>query len=350
MFHLPVPFGMGKQENMLDCGALPVKELATLGEQQDWRPRPIYQAHRWFARRFGSAFRGLLVAAQLPASADFWDAYYAGVDYSGKVVLDPFVGGGTSVVEALHLGANVIGVAVDAVARAITRFETRAGDTPDLETSLETLTENVGRQLARYYKTRTADGQIRDVVHYFYVQIVHCGSCNKRIEAHPHYQLAYEAEGDRQWVFCPHCHDVQELDRERKSVRCRQCDCRGAIDDGPAKDGQLTCHHCGHEQRLIDVAERTGSPPTWKLFALEALESDPNGRSVPMSQRRFLAASDYDRRKLAAARRALKARQITTGETPWIPDRQIPAKKRADNRLIDYGYANQHDQAIVKTP
>src|SRR5687768_9229477 len=105
-----VSSGLHRGQTLLDLGRLPVEGLATLGEREGWRPRPIYQAHRWFARRFGSAFRALLVAAQLHESEDFWDAYYKGVDYRNKVVLDPFVGGGTSVVEGLRLGANVIGV------------------------------------------------------------------------------------------------------------------------------------------------------------------------------------------------------------------------------------------------
>src|SRR5207253_2097529 len=152
-----------------------------------------------------------LVAAQLNESEDFWDGYYLGVDYSNKVVLDPFVGGGTSVVEGLRLGANVIGVDVDAVACAITRFETRAGETPDLGPLLEELHEKVGQRLSRYYQTKTPEGLTRDVLHYFYVQVVRCRSCKREVEAHPHFQLAYEAEGERQWVFCPLCHDVQDL-------------------------------------------------------------------------------------------------------------------------------------------
>src|SRR5437016_7482991 len=103
---VPPPSNAAGGPSLLDRGLLPVEELATLGEREGWRPRPIYQVHRWFARRFGSAFRALLVAAQLRESSDFWEGYYDGVDYSDKVVLDPFVGGGTSVVEALRLGAS----------------------------------------------------------------------------------------------------------------------------------------------------------------------------------------------------------------------------------------------------
>src|SRR5579859_3890814 len=84
---------------LLDAGYLPVEELAVLAMREGRRPRPIYQVHRWFARRFGSAFRALLTAAALPTGADFWSAYYNGTDWRGRRVLDPFVGGGTSIVE-----------------------------------------------------------------------------------------------------------------------------------------------------------------------------------------------------------------------------------------------------------
>lgn len=323
---------------LLDRGLLPVEELAGLGEREGWRPRPIYQAHRWFARRFGSAFRSLLVAAQLPPDADFWRAYYAGVDYTGKVVLDPFVGGGTSVVEALRLGADVIGVDVDAVACAITNFESRAGRTPDLQPVLDRLTRDVGRRMARYYRTRTADGRSREVLHFFYVQVVGCGGCGKEVEAHPHFQLAYEAEGTRQWAFCPACHDVQELPRSAKAIRCAHCRIRSAIAEGPAAGGKLVCPHCREEESLIDAARRTGRPPEWRLFALETWEPGDNGRPVPMARRHFHRATAEDRRLLAAAGRALARRRGADGGIRHVPDRPIPTRGRADNRLIDYGY------------
>src|ERR1700741_4679890 len=107
---------------ILDGGQLPVEELAVLARREGRRPVPIYHAHRWFARRFSSAFRAILVACRLPPDADFWKPFYEGLDCSGLPVLDPFVGGGTSVVEAARLGASTIGVDIDPVACAITRF------------------------------------------------------------------------------------------------------------------------------------------------------------------------------------------------------------------------------------
>lgn len=52
-----------------------MEELAVLASREGLRPRPVYGAHRWFARRFNSALRALLTAAALRAGEDFWAAY-----------------------------------------------------------------------------------------------------------------------------------------------------------------------------------------------------------------------------------------------------------------------------------
>src|SRR5437588_10856701 len=86
--------------SILDAGCLPVEHLAALAQREGRRPVPIYHAHRWFARRFSCVFRAILVAMRTPPGQDFMEQFYGGVDYTGLTVLDPFVGGGTSVVEA----------------------------------------------------------------------------------------------------------------------------------------------------------------------------------------------------------------------------------------------------------
>src|ERR1019366_754003 len=89
---------------LLEHGILPYARLVAFAEREGRRPRPIYQAHKWFARRLGSAFRTLLVGAVSKPTIDFWRAYYEEADLRGVTVLDPFVGGGTSVFEAQRLG------------------------------------------------------------------------------------------------------------------------------------------------------------------------------------------------------------------------------------------------------
>ncbi len=325
------------ERTLLDTGQLPIEELATLAQREGRRPRPIYQVHRWFARRFGSAFRALLTAAALSEGADFWSAYYHGTDWSGRTVLDPFVGGGTSILEAMRLGAHVTGIDVDAVACAITRFETHLGTMPDMEPTLEDLKRQVGRRLAPYYRTVTEENEEREVLHYFWVQVVDCSHCGLLFEVHPHYQLAYEAEGALQWVFCPGCHYVQVQLRSEGELYCERCDLRVPIQRGTVRHGLLTCPRCKEQERLIDVSARTNHPPLWRLFALETLEPSES-RVVPMKRRRFRPATAFDQAVLENAQRALQGRKELDGSVPWVPERSIPREGRADNRLLDYGY------------
>lgn len=331
-----------KRASLLDAGELPVEGLALLAEREGRRPVPIYQAHRWFARRFSSAFRAILTAARLAPGDDFWEAFYRGVDYAGRTVLDPFVGGGTSVVEAARLGASTIGVDIDPVACAITRFELAAADAPDIEASLERLQSGVGQHLDRYYQTRSATGEARRVLHAFWVQVVRCRSCRRSIEAHPHYQLAYEAEGEKQWAFCRACHQVHELGRKANSFRCQSCRTTTVIEEGIVDYGELTCPDCQTTERLIDVAARVSAPPQWNLFALETIPLQVPRHRCLMTERVFQAATDHDHERVRAARRALLRRREADGPR-WVPRRVIPTEGRSDDRLLAYGYRHYHD-------
>ena len=326
---------------MLDIGALPVEDLARLGARESWRPRPIYHAHRWFGRRLGTTFRALLAADRLPADADFWSAYYEGVSWAGRTVLDPFVGGGTTLFEAHRLGASVVGADVDPVACAITRFELRAASAPDLTDTFERLRQIVGGPLRRFYRTRTPEGELRDVLHYFWVQTVVCTGCGREVEAHPHYQLGYEAEGPRQWAFCRRCHDVQELDRGATELRCKPCGLPTTIRAGTVDYGRLTCPDCGRTERLIEVGRRTARPPTWRLFATETIEREPDNRGLPMAARRFRPATDFDRELVCSAESELLREVAAAPE--FVPTRTISTEGRSDGRLPAYGYRRYAD-------
>ena len=343
-FHGPATYEPVHQYNegasLLDKGDLPVETLAILALREGKRPRPVYQVHRWFARRFGSAFRAILTAARLQPEEDFWQGYYQSVDWSGQQILDPFVGGGTSIVEALRLGATVTGVDIDAVACAVTRLETRLEALPELWPALTRLKAQVGTRLAPYYQTRLENGETRDVLHYFWVQIVSCRRCGHSFEAHPHYQLGYEAEGTFQWAFCPQCHTIKTLPRTEEVLVCERCNLNTLIHRGSVQYGRVICPHCQERERLIDVAARTQSPPKFRLFALEYLDPvDQTSRAVPMKHRHFQPASDYDHQVLRLVEEALAERTMEDGTLSWIPDRRIPTENRSDHRLLSYGYS-----------
>ena len=180
------------------------------------------------------------------------------------------------------------------------------------------------------------------MLHAFWVQVVRCRSCRQVTEAHPHYKLAYEAEGKRQWAFCRNCHDVHEMHRDEKSFHCRTCRTKNVIEEGVVNYGEFSCPSCATTERLIDVAARVSMPPQWRLFALETVPLEGNSRRCLMTDRTFQAATDDDRERVHAARRALLRRREADG-LRWVPRRAIPTDGRSDDRLLDYGYRNYQD-------
>ena len=92
-----------RKQRLVESDAFPFEFLSSLAERESWRKeihRPIYHIHKWWATRLGSVFRGILLGCLLPEEADLRKAFYEPHDFSGTVVLDPFMGSGTTIGEA----------------------------------------------------------------------------------------------------------------------------------------------------------------------------------------------------------------------------------------------------------
>lgn len=324
--------------SLLEAGSLPIEDLARLAVREGRRPRPIYGAHKWFARRLGVVFRSLLVGATSTPDADFWGAYYGGADLKHFTVLDPFVGGGTSVVEAQRLGASVAAGDVDPIACAVTRFELAAHEMPDLEDALASLMTSVGEVLRQYHRVES-DGRTVPVLHHFWVQRVSCGGCSVDFDVHPNYWLS-RMPGCA-WAFCKWCGCTQEVPDDLTTMRCRACRKRTRLDQGTVDFGCATCPTCGHSAKLIELGRGGTSPPRWFLFAHEVLDEPDGRRAVPMTKRLFVPASDDSHRRyqeaVAALERGLGDRSIC------LAGGRIVGAAQTDSRLQDYGYRDWTD-------
>jgi adenine-specific DNA methylase len=322
---------------ILEAGSLPVRELAGLAVREGRRPKPVYGTHKWFARRLGTAFRGLLIGASLPDGANFWDAFENGVNLAGLTMLDPFVGGGTSVIEAQRLGMTCIGVDVDAVAVSITSFQSRLAELPDLGAALAELRQEIGAVVAPYH--RRPDG--REVLHHFWVQVVPCAACGRDFDAHPNFVLADEVDATHKHVFCGSCGDVHTVPKAWKSFTCKGCGDQTSLPGGRVDYGKASCPHCGREERLIEVGSRTGLPPRFRMFAVETIPAERSSRPVPMRERTFAKADAADLAAYAESEARL-AKLLNDGG-PGLPDRLIPAEGRSDDRPLRYGYRRYTD-------
>jgi DNA modification methylase len=87
-------------------------EMAQLESYNKNLYRPNTYLHKWWARRCGSTFRFILKhLVDKPNQQD----YYTPGGLDGKIILDPMMGGGTTLHEAIRLGANVIGADIDPI-------------------------------------------------------------------------------------------------------------------------------------------------------------------------------------------------------------------------------------------
>jgi hypothetical protein len=73
-----------------------IASLALREKQIQQNYRPIIAVHKWFARRPGTLFRGLMLSEFIDQRLD--ETYFNGHDFAGKVVADPFMGGGTPLI------------------------------------------------------------------------------------------------------------------------------------------------------------------------------------------------------------------------------------------------------------
>jgi len=89
----------------------PIVEISRVAEQESWRKeinRPATHIHKWWATRLGSVFRAITLGALTDEGNCIWSGFYKQHNLCGKVVLDPFMGSGTTLAEALKLGASAI--------------------------------------------------------------------------------------------------------------------------------------------------------------------------------------------------------------------------------------------------
>src|SRR5262249_30778515 len=97
----------------------PSAVFSRIAERESWRKevhRPATSTHKSWAKRLGSAFRGILASAVTDSALNAVEAYDEAIALSGLTVLDPFAGSGTTLVEATKLGARSVALDINPVA------------------------------------------------------------------------------------------------------------------------------------------------------------------------------------------------------------------------------------------
>jgi putative DNA methylase len=169
----------------VDFPLVPINALSALEGNAG---KPIYQMSKWWARRRSCVFRALLLAAAMKAptrkhpdgqpmlgvdgqpiidedSVDraVWDAYYANhqaaENFKHLKVLDPFMGGGTTLVEGSRLGFQVAGVDLNPVAWFIVKNELACTNPAEVKAFFDSVEAEVKPQIQPFYVTDGVGGK-----------------------------------------------------------------------------------------------------------------------------------------------------------------------------------------------
>lgn len=374
-----------------------VNEIAEREAHAKEKYRPIYFIHKWWARRLGSVFRTIVLYSLLDENAKVlkndddkwrpvtkeeldnpWLLYLRDVDLGGKIVLDPMMGGGTTVIEALRLGCKVVAQDLNPVAWFLVKNMVEPVDIGLLKEAFKKLEQAVADELKNYYRTicpqclkkyseknnkddedvikqismeiqtqkpeslyeqyrfKTREGLIEveknifaETMYYFWVKEVPCLNCNNKVPLFRGYMLAQKRNGKGYHVICPDCGNIFDVNDYRKDAKCPRCHRKFNPDkDGNVQRKYYICPKCGQKSIIVEAVQRTGKPIE-RLYAVEYY--------CPIcNQKGYKQADEFDKALFEKAEEEYK--KI---EPEWlgkyIPDTPIPMGYNT-KQMINYGY------------
>lgn len=263
---------------LIETDAFSFEFLSRIGERESWRKevhRPIYHVHKWWAKRLGSVFRGILLGCTLGVDEDLEQEFYRMHEFSGLTVLDPFMGSGTTVGEAHKLGFSALGRDINPVAVNAVRVALGPLDRRRVQEAFDDLSHTTGEQIRSLYRSKDSIDRPCEVLYHFWVMQTNCPACRKTVELFPSYVFAKNAYARRKpqvQIVCPSCGDIFPGLHGKKSVSCPSCDHNFNPESGPARGLKATCPHCTHSFRIIDAVGR--KRPPFRHYAKLVLTKD----------------------------------------------------------------------------
>ncbi|MDR2031051.1 MAG: hypothetical protein LBP86_02050 [Azoarcus sp.] len=269
----------------LEC-EFPLVEISQIAEQESWRKeinRPIYHIHKWWATRLGSVFRGITLGALSAPGTNIWAQFYKTYGLAGKVVLDPFMGSGTTLGEAVKLGAKAVGCDINPVSTFLVRQAFTPASEALLRNVFERLERDVAPEIRHYYQTCDPQtGMLIPVLYYFWVKTVTTpeGEVIPLLSRYVFSQDAYPKKKPRAQIVCPDCWSVQEDRYDATDLHCQHCGHHFNPQEGPAV-GQYVTTKRGQRYRIKELLPKDGTPPAHRMYAMMALRADGSKVYLP---------------------------------------------------------------------
>ena len=197
-----------------------IAEMALREKQIQQNYRPIIGVHKWFARRPGTLFRGLLLAEFGQGRLE--DLYFRSNDFPGLRIADPFMGGGTPLIEANRVGCDVEGFDINPMSAWIVREAIEPLDIAAYERAARALMDALRAEIDQYYRTscpRYGDSDV-PVKSFLWVKVLDCDACGATFDLFPGYLLAENRRHPADVLVCSACGDLNEVDSRKSPGDC----------------------------------------------------------------------------------------------------------------------------------
>lgn len=262
----------------------PSAMVNVIAEQESWRKeinRPTYHLHKWWATRLGSVFRAIIIGALSPEGADVGRAFFEAVQFPGAVVLDPMMGSGTTIGEALKLGCRVVGQDINPVSYIQVRKAIEHCDNSALAAAYARLKHSTAPIIQELYRVTDPDDttQKADTLYAFWVKTVSCPTCSADVRlftTHIFARHAYPKRVPDVHSLCPICGEVNRHHGAHTSIVCRNTHNGTHVynpHDGAVNGAKATCWACHMHFRILDAIAEHGLP-RHELYASLVLTAD----------------------------------------------------------------------------
>jgi putative DNA methylase len=307
-----------------------VAGLALREKQIQQNYRPIIAVHKWFARRPGTLFRALVLSefGKRPVQ----DIFFQSNEFPDKRIADPFMGGGTPLIEANRVGCDVEGFDINPMAAWIVREEIEHLDLKAYAQAATGLLSALREKLQSLYVTDCPLYGDRDVPvkYWLWVKEIDCEACGAPVPLFPGYLLAEDVRHPKNVLVCSACGQLGEVKNPLAPGACKECSTLLTL-NGVARRGRCPCPKCRHENLY---PRPKGGPPRHRLFAIEYF----NPKRKDGHKGRFFKRPDN--KDFARYRQAEQLwSQITQR---FVPDQKILPGDETD-RLHRWGYERYRD-------
>ena len=260
--------------------------------------RPIFSLHKWWARRLGTVFRTILLYSLIDSNTIILDSetdlsdsvtttptehnsldnflnlsspenfrsfftkrllFNQSDGKTPKIILDPFMGGGTTLIEALKYNLRIIGNDLNPLAWFITKKEIEPCSIDQLQIAFDSLTNQISPKIKEYFTTTCPECHApSDIMYVFWVKTIPCPECHARFALLRSHIIARPRRNGTPGIsLCPKCHQLNTFKTLTEAINCSQCNYQYyPLNEKTFEYGSFKCPFCSFTGNLVKTFQR----------------------------------------------------------------------------------------------